>query len=377
MLSSSPVLATPMWCMPATRVTAPVVAAVPIDDDDDIIRSILRWHKADMPTIEEHIVRGSEDGERLLRVSGNVFKRLGSKSQAKEASRRGRLLVNGEAVETSRRLRAGDVLSLKVEPTPPPTEAKLHGLRNFVIHLRSQGLRVPYEDADVAVVYKPPGIHVKVGTNHRWSALEDALPAELSPPPAGAAALPSPLVMHRLDVPVSGLCLVAKTREGALSLSRQFESRSISKTYHALLVGRVEAEGTLLIDDPIGGRAAQSEVELLSVIPHPQWGSLSTVRMRPLTGRTHQLRLHAAVALGCPIVGDDLYWAAAAEAQRARGLSLPALRKTGGLFLQSCGVRFEHPDGSRIEVSVPEARKFGQLRLRATKGSEYQQEQPE
>ena len=110
------------------------------------------------------------------------------------------------------------------------------------------------------------------------------------------------------------------------------------------------------------------------VTPHAQWGHLSWVRMSPLTGRTHQLRLHAA-GLGCPIVGDDLYWGHAAAARRSRGgaEALPPVRASGGLFLQSCGVAFAHPDPQRglVQVMVGEAPKFGALRARARSGAQY------
>ena len=81
-------------------------------------------------------------------------------------------------------------------------------------------------------------------------------------------------------------------------------------------------------------------------------------------------RIHAAEALGCPIVGDDLYWPAAAAARASRGQSaLPPLRKGGGRFLQSCAVSFEHLDGSTLTVSVREAPKFEALRQRGRSGA--------
>ena len=79
--------------------------------------------------------------------------------------KRGALLVNDASVETSRRVRAGDVLALQQAATPPPSAAKLRSVSRFVAHLRTQGLRTPYEDDQLAVVFKPPGIHTKV--NHR------------------------------------------------------------------------------------------------------------------------------------------------------------------------------------------------------------------
>ena len=84
------------------------------------------------------------------------------------------------------------------------------------------------------------------------------------------------------------------------------------------------------------------------------------------------MRIHVARVLGCPIVGDDLYWEDALRVRASGAVqqktSLPAVRTKGGLYLQSCGVRFAHPvDGRTIEVLVPEQRKFASLREREAK----------
>lgn len=155
----------------------------------------------------------------------------------------------------------------------------------------------------VAVVYKPAGIHTKSGTHRKHAALEDALTALLSPPVDSTLdALPLPLAMHRLDVPVAGLCLVAKTRSAAVEVARQFADREVHKVYHALLVG-VPPENHMRVCEPIDGLPAETTLDVLSVTPHAQWHAVTTVRLMPHTGRTHQLRVHAA-GLGCPIVGE-------------------------------------------------------------------------
>jgi 23S rRNA pseudouridine1911/1915/1917 synthase len=346
----------------------------------EIEHELLRWHTSEPPPLLQHIVSASEEGHRLPQLAGSCFPALGSKSQAERAVKRGALRLNDAAVETSRRVRGGDVLTLQLPAAGAPSKKRLQAMSRFVAHLRSQGLRACYEDEHLAVVYKPPGIHTKAGTNRKYAALEDALPAELSPPRLACGAemddaLSAPLVMHRLDVPVSGLCLVAKTRAAARHLAAQFEQRRVVKTYHALLVGDPAPAGApaaaRTISAPVDGMAAETEFDVLDVTPHAQWGTLSTVRLRPKTGRTHQLRIHAAAELGCPIVGDDLYWPAAASARAAANDTLPALRKSGGLFLQSCAVAFENLDGTQVEVMVPEAPKFAALRTRASSGAAW------
>ena len=144
-----------------------------IEDSDPILatieRDLMRWHAPgkEPPPPMLHVVTADEDGERVTSVVGRAFESLGSKSQARAAMKRGALLVNDVSVETSRRVRAGDVLALQQAATPPPSAAKLRSVSRFVAHLRTQGLRTPYEDDQLAVVFKPPGIHTKV--NHRRS----------------------------------------------------------------------------------------------------------------------------------------------------------------------------------------------------------------
>lgn len=349
----------------------------PEHHDPAIVLAMLRWHSDEAPPPLQCTITEEEAGERLTRVAGNRFALLGSKSQAENAVKRSALLVNGEVVEKSRKVKAGDELSLQPLAVAAPDSKRLESRARFVEHLRSQGLRVLYEDDAAAVVFKPAGIHTKAGSNPKFAALEDALTAELSPPLDSDDALPLPMVMHRLDVPVSGLCLVAKTRGAAMSLSKQFETRGVQKVYHALLVGEPDAP-SMELTSPVDGLPSHSSLEVLSVTEHAQWGHLTWVRMMPHTGRTHQLRVHAA-SIGCPMVGDDLYWELAAEARRTRAAAhpeerpLPPIRKSGGLFLQSCGVTFTHPDESKgtVQVAVAEAPKFAALLARARGSVDY------
>ena len=350
------------------------------DDLGPIIHSLQRW-KRQASTLEHIVADDDQDvGVRHLRVAGRAFPALGSLSQAKRAFKRGDILLNGEQVEDTRRIKAGDKLTLQLAATPEPSTSKLQSAARFVTRLRSQGLCTQYEDDVCAVVFKPAGVHTKSGERsvrgRRHRSLEEALPAELLPSRECVAdALAKPLVMHRLDVPVSGLCVVAKTLAAARQLGRAFQQRTVHKTYHALLLGEIDgmttSSGTRIVDAPVGAQqnfeedlqgeqSAVTEVRLLRVTPHARWGPISTVALRPLTGRRHQLRIHAARVLGTPIMGDDLYWD---DAAAARGAPLPPVWRGRGLYLQSCRVAFAHPiDGHHLEVSVPEADKFEALR---------------
>lgn len=159
----------------------------------------------------------------------------------------------------------------------------------------------------------------------------------------------------------------------------------------------------------VDGVDVGSHIEVLRVVPHPKWGHVSHVRMMPdldvaptgaattdasspsassaeervWTGHMHQLRLHAA-ALGCPIVGDRLYWRVAAAVRRAGapGASALSLRSAGtdagGLCLAQCGVAFEHPvDGSLLSVAVAEPSEWRRRHMAIAeqqKGLQYEAE---
>jgi 23S rRNA pseudouridine1911/1915/1917 synthase len=294
--------------------------------DESIVQAMLRWHTRSPPPAIEHVVDATEDGLRITRIAGKQFPLLGSKSQAELAVKRGQLLLNSEVPAKSRIVHEGDVLSLSPPASSIPSRKQLALRARFISHLYENGLRAVYEDDDLAVVYKPAGVHTKSKSNLKYAALEDALAALLEPPSREeestsrddthrapvSDALPLPLVMHRLDVPVAGLCVVAKTRSAALHLSREFAEREVTKEYHALLVGSprlgVPLGTKATITTPVDGLPSETQIEVREVVDHVQWGQLSYVAMWPHTGRTHQLRVHAAATLGCPIVGDDLYW---------------------------------------------------------------------
>ncbi|MGN0188172.1 MAG: RluA family pseudouridine synthase [Candidatus Cryptobacteroides sp.] len=171
-----------------------------------------------------------------------------------------------------------------------------------------------WEDEWMMVLSKPAGMLCVPGKDGQKSLLE-RLPAEV-------------FSVHRLDMDTSGILLAAKTPRSQKELQRQFENRQVEKTYIALLENRNGLgkgdEGTIdlpLIPDindrprqmvsRTFGKEAVTEYEVLDVFPAAgtDKGDLALVRFRPRTGRTHQLRVHSAQGLGCPILGDLLYGA--------------------------------------------------------------------
>jgi tRNA pseudouridine32 synthase/23S rRNA pseudouridine746 synthase len=201
-------------------------------------------------------------------------------------------------------------------------------------------LRVIHADQSLLVVDKPAGLLSVPG---RGEDRADCLIARLR------AVYPDVLLVHRLDLDTSGVMVFARTKAAQGALGKQFEARSVKKVYQARLAGEMaEREGRvdlpLIVDWPNRprqhvnldtGRPAQTDWRVVKV------GNGETrVRLMPLTGRSHQLRVHMA-ELGHPILGDPLYASGAARAHPR-------------LMLHAESLRFRHPDtGVMLTFTAP------------------------
>jgi len=173
-------------------------------------------------------------------------------------------------------------------------------------------LSVWHRDRWWAILEKPAGLRTVCGMGDGG---EDAVESRLKHAfPAGPCASGG-LITHRLDMETSGLLAIALSRPAHRAIMRQFESRKVGKQYTAVLKGDVAGdEGVVempLSRDPshhvrqrvdASGRAARTLWRVIG-----RTGDQTRVEFRPETGRRHQLRIHAAEGLGCPIVGDSLY----------------------------------------------------------------------
>ncbi len=162
-------------------------------------------------------------------------------------------------------------------------------------------VRVLYSDSAMVVVDKPSGL-LSVPGRYGWS--QESVLDHVDP---------GLLPVHRLDLETSGLLVLARTAAAQAHLRRQFEERRVRKTYQALLSGSPEVpegrvEAALRAEDSEGGvtRYAIHESGLPAITDYRMLEE-GRVEMRPLTGRSHQLRVHMARVLGCPIRGDRLY----------------------------------------------------------------------
>ena len=203
--------------------------------------------------------------------------------------------------------------------------------------------RILWEDKELVVIDKPCGmlsVEGKSGVRSVEAWARERYGAECEP-----------MIVHRLDQSTSGILVVAKNKSAHYALQEQFIRRRVEKRYMALLEGEV-AEMRGVIDLPmrldydnrprqmisLDGKRAITEYEVVGVE-----GGNTRILFRPITGRTHQLRLHAAHAegLNAPIVGDDIY---------GRGLSADC-HDGHRLCLHACLLSFDHPiTGQRITI---------------------------
>ena len=222
----------------------------------------------------------------------------------------------------------------------PILQHMLQGLEveeNPMLQLPEQGygkLKIVYEDEWLLVVNKPSGMLSVPGKGEKESVY--SLARQLYPEADG------PMIVHRLDMATSGLLIVAKNKKVHQHLQAQFKNHSIRKKYIALLDGIIpQDEGTIelpICPDPLDRPRQVVDMEYgKPAITHYQVlerrDKCTRIAFHPHTGRTHQLRVHAAHPSGlhCPIIGDELYG-----------------RKDKRLYLHAESIEFTHPADGRI-----------------------------
>jgi len=252
-------------------------------------------------------------GRRLDRVLREARPDL-SFAAAQKLMREGRVRVDGRRAKPDARLEPGQTVT-----APPPRADAAPRKRDvaapdadLVAQLQAAVLRM---DEAILALDKPAGIACQGGSKTRRHI------AGAAPGLAFDAGEP-PRLVHRLDRDTTGVLLMARNRAAAEALSEAFESRAVEKTYWAIVIGDLGKARKGVIDAPLGKRPGpggeKMAVDDENGLPaETRWKVLDRGRgcallaLTPLTGRTHQLRVHCA-ALGWPILGDGKYGGAAA-----------------------------------------------------------------
>ncbi len=260
--------------------------------------------------VRQFTVSDDDDGVRLDRWFKRNLPQIGFATVSRWA-RTGQVRVDGKRAKPEDRLASGQKLRV-----PPGGEARGGGAKRQRRELSADDIAearamVIRETPSAIVLNKPPGLATQGGskTNRHVDGLLDAFVENEDQP--------RPRLVHRLDKDTSGVLLIARTPGSAAAYSKRFAGRSARKVYWALVVGRPEVtEGT--IDAPLAkqpgtggekmhvdeenGQAAKTRYRVIDrASDRASW-----VELEPLTGRTHQLRVHMA-AIGHPIVGDGKY----------------------------------------------------------------------
>ncbi|WP_407556860.1 RluA family pseudouridine synthase [Winogradskyella sp. 4-2091] len=187
-------------------------------------------------------------------------------------------------------------------------------------------------------MHKPAGI--LVSGNH-FKTIANALQQNLKTSTLADATKPQPV--HRLDFATTGILLIGKTSKSIRTLNQRFENKNIKKTYFAVTIGSMTNKaGT--ITTHIEDKVAQSLYSVEQTVSSKRFGQLNLVKLEPLTGRRHQLRIHLS-QLGNPILGDKDY-------------GIKDLILNGkGMYLHAYSLEFVHPfkqENMNLKSELPE-----------------------
>ncbi len=315
---------------------------------------------SDQFTLFETTVQETQHGGRLDAVLATQLDAY-SRVFLRRVVQDGKARVDGQVVKPSFRVQEGQKIEVDLPP-PPDDGPKPENIP----------LEILFEDEAFIAINKPPGMVVHPAKGNWSGTLASALAFHFQNlSDVGGPTRPG--IVHRLDRDTSGVILVAKSNLVHLKLSEQFEQRSVEKEYFALSIGKIDKDRDV-IRQPIGPHPYQRD-KMAIRDGHPQsreaetwyevqerWGGIASIKVRPKTGRTHQIRVHLSHA-GAPVLCDRLY---AGHSQVTRG---ELLRRQinrqpnepgdeavllSRQALHARRIEFQHPlSGNPVEIESP------------------------
>ncbi len=290
------------------------------------------------------VVPATARGRRLDQYLADAAPGL-SRSQVKALVDQGLARVDGAPARGSRRLKGGEAVHLVV---PPPAPA--------VPLAENLPLTVLYEDRDLLVLDKAPGMVVHPAPGNRDGTLVNALLFHVKDL-AGVGGQLRPGLVHRLDKDTSGCLVVAKNDVALRALQAAFKSRDVEKRYVALVQGQPEAQGTFrtfygrhpVHRQRFTGKLRAGKLAVTHYRVLERLGPVAFVEATLETGRTHQIRVHFAEA-GFPLLGDAVYGGSRRAERKVKDVAAALGRQA----LHAAELAFPHPrTGRRVSVAAP------------------------
>ncbi len=256
----------------------------------------------------EHLRIVVDKGQSLLRIDKFLMHRVenASRNRIQNAIDLGNVLVNGKVIKASYKVKPADVISV-VLPHPP---------RDTEVYPENLPLNIVYEDDDVLIVNKEPGMVVHPGYNNYTGTLVNALVYHFQQLPTLPGNDGRPGLVHRIDKDTSGLLVISKNERAMNYLARQFFDHTITRKYIALVWGDIENDGTVtgfigrsygdrrvmdVYDDEEKGKWSVTHYRVLERL-----GYVTLIECQLETGRTHQIRAHMK-HIGHPLFSDATY----------------------------------------------------------------------
>ena len=267
-------------------------------------------------------------GQRLDNYLFSHFKNV-PKSHIYRIIRCGELRVNKRRAKASNKLSIGDSIRVPLRSFNPPPK-KVLALSDAQRSALQQ--RILFEDERLVVLNKVVGEVMHAGSRHRYGLIDQInclfdKKSEIRP-------------VHRLDRGTTGCVVFAKTRVSALQMYQAFHAREVQKVYLALVAGHWnESHHCVKTPDHETGKYMETRFRMAR-----QYDTHALLEARPVTGRTHQIRIHVS-AMGCPIIGDEKY----GQRKYGRQLFLGTVRQ---LFLHAWKIVFTI-DGKRYQFEAP------------------------